>query len=139
MGFLKGLGKAIGKIASIAAPIVSMINPLAGAAVKLAGDLASGKNPLQSLMGAATSFIPGGGIFKNLLGKFGGGALGGLLDGAGGNSLLSGALNLAKGKGGITNVLGDLFKSVAGKNLSQLGLNNAAELAAQRMAQTLVR
>jgi len=136
MGFFKSIGKAIGKVASFAAPIVSMINPLAGAAIGLAGNLAKGKNPLQSLLGAASSFIPGGGLFKNVLGKFAGGAL---LDGAGGNSLLSGALNLATGKGKITNVLGDLFKSVAGKGLSQLGLNNAAELAAQRMAQTLLR
>jgi hypothetical protein len=135
MGFI---GKALGKVMDIAKPFVSMVNPLAGAAMGLASNLMQGKNPLQSLLGAATDLIPGGGggLLKGVLGKFAGS---GLMDGAGGNSLLSGALNLASGKSKVTDVLGDLFKSVQGKGgLSQLGLGNAAELSAQRMSQTLL-
>ncbi|OJH36126.1 hypothetical protein [Cystobacter ferrugineus] len=141
MGFLGGIGKALGKVASFAAPIVSMVNPLAGAALGFAGNLASGKSLTQSLFSAASSLIPGGGggagVFGNLLGKFGGAA--GFLDGAGGNSILSSALNLATGKKGVTDVLGQLMGNFAQKGLSQLGLNNATELAAQRMAQMLLQ
>ena len=146
MGFLskivpKNLLEGIGKLASIAAPIVSMVNPLAGAALGFAGNLASGKSLTQSLFSAASGLIPGGGgagnVFGNLLGKFGGAS--GLLDGAGGNSILSAALNLATGKKGVTDVLGQLAGNFVNKGLSQLGLNNAAELAAQRMAQTLLQ
>ncbi|WNG21822.1 hypothetical protein F0U63_04830 [Cystobacter fuscus] len=118
-----------------------MVNPLAGAALSFAGNLASGKSLTQSLFSAASSFIPGGGggagVFGNLLGKFGGAA--GFLDGAGGNSILSAALNLATGKKGVTDVLGQLAGNFAQKGLSQLGLNNATELAAQRMAQMLLQ
>ena len=62
-----------------------------------------------------------------------------MLEGAGGNSILSAALNLATGKKGVTDVLGQLAGNFVNKGLSQLGLNNAAELAAQRMAQTLLQ
>lgn len=142
MGLLGGIGKAFGKIASFAAPIVSMVNPLAGAALGFAGNLASGKSLTQSLFSAASGLIPGGGggaggVFGNLLGKFGKAA--GFLDGAGGNSILSAALNLATGKKGVTDVLRQLAGNFAQKGLSQLGLNNATELAAQRMAQMLLR
>lgn len=141
MGFLGGIGKALGKVASFAAPIVSMVNPLAGAALSFAGNLASGKSLTQSLFSAASGLIPGGGgsggVLGNLLGKFGGAS--GFLDGAGGNSILSAALNLATGKKGVTDVLGQLAGNFAQKGLSQLGLNNAAELSAQRMAQMLLQ
>jgi len=130
-----GIKKALGKVMNIVKPFVSMVNPLLGAAIGFASNLMQGKNPLQSLLGAATDLIPGGGVFKNTLGKFAGGLL---MDGAGGNSLLSGALNLATGKSKVTDVLGDLMKSTAKKGLSQLGMNNAAELSAQRMSQFLV-
>jgi hypothetical protein len=131
-----GIGKALGKVLDVVKPFVTMINPLAGMALGLASDLMQGKNPLQSLLSAATDLIPGGGVFKNLMGAFGGS---GLLDGAGGNSLLSGALNLATGQGKITDVLGDLMKGASGAGgLSDLGMSNAAELTAQRMAQTLL-
>jgi hypothetical protein len=132
-----GIGKAFGKVLDFAKPILTAVNPLLGAAAGFASGLMQGKNPLQSLLGAATDLIPGGGIFKNLLGSFGGS---GLLDGAGGNSLLSGALNLATGKSKITDILGDLTKSAASKGgLTDLGLKNAQELAAQRMAQMIAR
>ncbi|GHG84962.1 hypothetical protein [Comamonas sp. JC664] len=127
--------KAIGKVLNVIKPFVSMVNPLLGAAIGFAGNLAQGKNPIQSLLGAATDLIPGGGVLKNTLGKFAGGFL---MDGAGGNSLLSGALNLATGKGKVTDVIGDMLKSTAKTGLSQLGMNNATELSAQRMSQFLV-
>ncbi len=130
-----GIKKALGKVMNIVKPFVSMVNPLLGAAIGFASNLMQGKNPLQSLLGAATDLIPGGGVFKNTLGKFAGGLL---MDGAGGNSLLSGALNLATGKSKVTDVLGDLVKSTAKTGLSKLGMNNAAELSAQRMSQFLV-
>ena len=131
-----GALKIVGKIADIAKPFVSMINPLAGAALGFASDLAKGKNPLQSLMGAVSSFIPGGpgGILNNVLGKFGGAA--GLMDGMGGNSLLSGALNLATGKSSITDILSKLRKSVTGcGGLTPQGNHHAGELVAHSMAQ----
>ncbi|AEI68033.1 hypothetical protein [Corallococcus macrosporus] len=127
--------KAIGKVLDVVKPFVSMVNPLLGAAMGFASGLAQGKNPIQSLLGAATDLIPGGGAFKNTLGKF---ASNFLMDGAGGNSLLSGALNLATGKSKVTDVIGDMLKNTAKTGLSQLGMNNAAELSAQRMSQFLV-
>ncbi|WP_426752966.1 hypothetical protein [Myxococcus sp. Y35] len=132
MGGLKNL---VSKALNVIKPFVSMVNPLLGAAVGFATNLMQGKNPLQSLLGAATDLIPGGGAFKNTLGKFAGNFL---MDGAGGNSLLSGALNLATGQSKVTDVIGDLMKNTAKTGLSQLGMNNAAELSAQRMSQYLL-
>lgn len=132
MGGLKGI---VGKVLNVVKPFVSAVNPLLGAAMGFASGLIQGKNPLQALMGAATDLIPGGGALKNTVGKFAGQFL---MDGAGGNSLLSGALNLATGKSKVTDVLGDLMKNTAKTGLSQLGMNNAAELSAQRMSQFLV-
>ncbi|RKG53196.1 hypothetical protein D7X30_32465 [Corallococcus sp. AB011P] len=126
-----GIGKALGKVMDIVKPFVTMVNPLLGAAMGFASGLMQGKNPLQSLLGAATDLIPGGGVLKNALGTF---ANSGLMDGAGGNSLLSGALNLATGKNKVTDIIGDLFKSNKSNPLTNLGMNNAAELAAQRMS-----
>lgn len=126
-----GVFKAIGKVMDIVKPFVTMVNPLLGAAMSFASGLMQGKNPIQSLLGAATDLIPGGGVFKNALGAF---ANSGLMDGAGGNSLLSGALNLAKGKSKVTDIVGDLFKSTKANPLTNLGLGNATELAAQRMS-----
>ena len=132
-----GFGKVFGKILDIAKPFIMAVNPLLGAAVGFASGLMQGKNPLQSLIGAATDLIPGGGVLKNVLGQFGGS---GLLDGAGGNSLLSGALNFATSKDKATDILKDLTKSAAEKGrLTQLGLKNAQELAAQRMGQLQLR
>jgi hypothetical protein len=130
-----GIGKALGKVIDVVKPFIAAVNPIAGLALGLAGDLMQGKNPLQSLLGAATDLIPGGGVLKNALGAFGGS---GLLDGAGGNSLLSGALNLATGKGKFTDILGDFVKGAGSGGLSPLGLGNAAELTAQRFASTLL-
>lgn len=127
-----GVLKTLGKVASFVKPFVTMINPLAGMALGFAADLAQGKNPLKAALSAATDLIPGGGVLKNVLGKFAGPAL---MDGMGGNALLSGALDLVTGKSKVTDVVGDLVKSQATKGLSQLGLNNAAELAAKRMSQ----
>ncbi|CAM3664831.1 hypothetical protein G4177_17930 [Corallococcus sp. ZKHCc1 1396] len=129
-----GIGKALGKVMDIVKPFVTMVNPLLGAAMGFASGLMQGKNPIQSLLGAATDLIPGGGVFKNALSTF---ANSGLMDGAGGNSLLSGALNLASGKSKVTDVIGDLFKANKKNPLTELGTSNAAELAAQRMS-TLV-
>ncbi len=135
------IGKAIGGILKVAAPILGAINPLFGAAASFAGGLLSGQKPLQALMGAASNLIPGGGLAKGLLGSFGGAAGGGLLDGLGGNSLFSGLLNSATNKGGVTDLVGDLVKNVAKKGaekLTTLGKSNATELAAQRMAQLML-
>ncbi|MBZ4417826.1 hypothetical protein [Myxococcus sp. RHSTA-1-4] len=129
-----GIGKALGKVMDVVKPFVSAVNPLLGAAMGFASGLMQGKNPLQALMGAATDLIPGGNIFGNVLGKFGGSAL---MDGMGGNSLLSGALNLASGKGKVTDIIGDLLKSTKKEELTQQGRENATELSAQRMAQLL--
>ncbi|MFB1481385.1 hypothetical protein [Corallococcus sp. RDP092CA] len=126
-----GIGKALGKVMDIVKPFVSAVNPLLGAAMGFASGLMQGKNPLQSLLGAATDLIPGGGVLKNALGTF---ANSGLMDGAGGNSLLSGALNLAKGKSKVTDIVGDLFKATKSNPLTNLGMNNATELAAQKMS-----
>ncbi|NOK20364.1 hypothetical protein [Corallococcus carmarthensis] len=126
-----GIGKALGKVMDIVKPFVTMVNPLLGAAMGFASGLMQGKNPIQSLLGAATDLIPGGGVFKNALSTF---ANSGLLDGKGGNSLLSGALNLAKGKSKVTDIVGDLFKSTKSNPLTNLGLGNATELAAQKMS-----
>jgi hypothetical protein len=126
-----GIGKALGKVMDIVKPFVTMVNPLLGAAMGFASGLMQGKNPIQSLLGAATDLIPGGGVFKNALGAF---ANSGLMDGAGGNSLLSGALNLAKGKSKVTDIVGDLFKSTKANPLTNLGMSNATELAAQKMS-----
>ncbi len=130
MGFFKGLGKVL----DVAKPFISMVNPAIGAAVGAASGLMQGKNPLESILGAATDLIPGGagGVLKNVLGKFGGG---GLLEGAGGNNLLSGVLGLVTGKSKITDILGDVMKGAGAEGLTQLGLKNAQELAAQRMGQ----
>lgn len=131
------IGKAFGKVLDVVKPFISAINPALGAAVGFVGGLLQGKNPLQAALGAVTDLIPGGagGILKNVLGKFGGSALGGMMDGLGGNSLLSGVLNAATGKGKVTDIVGDLMKNVAGKGLTDLGLKNTQELSAQRMAQ----
>ncbi|NPD27005.1 hypothetical protein [Corallococcus exiguus] len=126
-----GIGKALGKVMDIVKPFVSAVNPLLGAAMGFASGLMQGKNPLQALLGAATDLIPGGGVLKNALGAFAGS---GLMDGKGGNSLLSGALNLAKGKSKVTDIVGDLFKATKSNPLTNLGMNNATELAAQKMS-----
>ncbi|NMO18558.1 hypothetical protein HPC49_25965 [Pyxidicoccus fallax] len=129
-----GIGKALGKVMDVVKPFVSAVNPLLGAAMGFASGLMQGKNPLQALLGAATDLIPGGNMFGNVLGKFAGS---GLMEGMGGNSLLHGALNFATGKGDVTDVVGDLIKNTAKKKLTEQGLGNAAELAAQRMAQLM--
>ena len=129
-----GIGKALGKVMDVVKPFVSAVNPLLGAAMGFASGLMQGKNPLQALMGAATDLIPGGNVFGNALGKFGGKFM---MDGMGGNSLLSGALNLATGKSKVTDVIGDLIKGTAKNVLSDQGRQNATELSAQRMAQFL--
>lgn len=133
-----GIGKALGKVLDVVKPFVSMVNPLLGAAMGFASGLMQGKNPLQSLIGAATDLIPGGmgGVMGNVLGKFGGKAL---MDGMGGNSLLSGALNLATGKSKVTDIVGDFLKSSATKAFTSQGMGNVAELAAQRMGQFLTQ
>jgi hypothetical protein len=128
-----GFGKVFGKVLDFAKPFLTAINPLLGVAAGFASGLMQGKNPLQAALGAATDLFPGGGVLKNVLGQFGGS---GLLDGAGGNSLLSGALNLATGKEKVTDVVKDFVKNAAEKSrLTQMGIKNAQELAAQRMAQ----
>jgi hypothetical protein len=134
-----GIGKAIGGVLKVAAPFLGAINPLFGAAASFAGGLLKGEKPLQALMGGLTSMIPGGGglggLAGNLLGKFGGAAGGGLLDGLGGNGLLGGLLGQAGGKGGITDILGGLLKGVGGADkLTQMGKSNAVEQFASSMA-----
>jgi hypothetical protein len=130
-----GALKAIGKIASAVAPIVSMINPMIGAALKFGGDLAQGKNPLQALMGAASSFIPGGGgaggLLGNVLGKFGG--MSNLMESFGGNGLIGSAMNLFGGQGGGSGITDILGKVLGGGSQSSQGMGNLAELAAQGM------
>ena len=132
-----GIGKVLGKVAEIAKPFVSAINPLAGAALGFVTDLAQGKNPLQALMGAASSFIPGGagGLLGNVLGKFGG--MSGMLDGAGGNGLIGSAMNLFGGQGGgsgITDIIGKVLGNSGSSGLSGQGQGNLMELAAQGMS-----
>lgn len=131
---LGGIGKAIGGVLKVAAPFLGAINPLFGAAARFAGGMLTGEKPLQALMGAASSLIPGGGLAGGLLGKFGGAAGGKLLDGLGGNGLLSGLLGQAGGKGGITDIFSSMFKSIGGGGLSQLGQHNAVEQGAFSMA-----
>jgi hypothetical protein len=138
-GALRGIGKAIGGVLKVAAPFLGAINPLFGAAARFAGGMLTGEKPLQALMGAAGSLIPGGGLAGGLLGKFGGAAGGGLLDGLGGNGLLGGLLGQAGGKGGITDILGSLTKSIGGGGLTQLGQHNATEQSAFSMAQLLFK
>lgn len=125
---------SFGKILDVAKPILSAVNPALGAAAGAIGGMAEGKNPLESILGGVGDLIPGGagGIFKNILGAFGGG---GMMEGAGGNNLLSGLLgSLTGGKGGITDLLGGLFKGAeSGGGLSDLGLKNVTEQAAQKM------
>lgn len=134
-----GAFKAIGKIAGAIAPIVSMINPAIGAALSFASNLAQGKNPLQSLLGAATSFIPGGGgaggLLGNVLGKFGG--MSSMLEGMGGNGLLGSAMNLFGGQGGgsgITDIIGQAMNAFGGSGPSSQSSGNLIELAAQGMS-----
>lgn len=130
------IGKAFGKILDVAKPFISMVNPALGAAVGFASGLMQGKNPLKAALGAVTDLIPGSGLLKGLAGKFGGA----LLDGAGGNSLFSGLLDMATGKGKVTDLIGGLTKGLASKGgLTDLGLQNAQELSAQRMAQLLFK
>jgi hypothetical protein len=134
-----GIGKALGKVMDVVKPFVSMVNPLLGAAMGFASGLMQGKNPLQSLLGAAGDLIPGGmgGALGNVLGKFGGS---GLMEGMGGNSLLSGALNLAKGKGKITDIAKDLLKATQKKEeMTEQSRQNTTELMAQRMGQLLTQ
>lgn len=130
MGFVKNALKVI-------KPLVSMVNPLLGAAVGFASNLMQGKNPLQSLLGAAGDLIPGGlgGAFGSALSKFGGSSL---MEGMGGNSLLSGALNLAKGKSKVTDIAKDLLKATQKKEeMTEQSRQNTLELMAQRMGQLL--
>jgi hypothetical protein len=127
------LGKSFGSILDIAKPVLTAVNPMLGAAAGALGGLAQGKNPLESILGSVGDLIPGGagGIFKNLLGAFGGG---GMMDGAGGNNLLGGLLGMVTGKGGITDLLGGLTKGAESSGgLSDLGLKNVQEQAAQKM------
>jgi hypothetical protein len=134
------VGKMFGKVLQVVQPLLTAINPLLGAAASFVGGMLQGKNPLQALLGAATDMIPGGagGLFKNVLGKFAGDALGGMMDGMGGNSLLDGVMKSVTGQGKITDVVGDLMKNVAGKGLTDLGLKNTQEITAANMAQTLL-
>lgn len=134
------VGKMFGKVLQVVQPLLTAVNPLLGAAASFVGGMLQGKNPLQALLGAATDMIPGGagGLLKNVMGNFAGDALGGMMDGMGGNGLLDGVMKAVTGQGKITDVVGDLMKNVAGKGLTDLGLSNTQEITAQNMAQTLL-
>ncbi|MFL5347464.1 MAG: hypothetical protein ACJ8AT_21985 [Hyalangium sp.] len=134
------IGKIFGKVLQVVQPILTAVNPLLGAAAGFVGGMLQGKNPLQAALGAASGLIPGGagGLMNNVLGKFAGGALGGIMDGMGGNSLLSGALNAVTGQGKVTDIVGDLIKKTAEKGLTEKGLQNVQELTAHRMAQMVL-
>lgn len=134
MGVVK---KALTKVLDVVKPFVSAVNPLLGAAMGFASGLLKGENPLKALLGAAGDLIPGGmgGAFSNILGKFGGSAL---MEGMGGNSLLSGALDLAKGKSKVTDIAKELFKATQKKEaMTEQSRHNTTELMAQRMGQLL--
>jgi hypothetical protein len=126
------VGKALGKVMKAVTPLVSKFNPLLGAGMALAGGLLSGEKPLKALLSAAGSIIPGGGPFKNVLANFGGEKL---MEGMGGNSLVSAALNLATGKGKVTDIAKELLKATQKKDaMTEQSLHNTTELMAQRMA-----
>lgn len=136
-----GIGKALGKVMDIAKPIVSAINPLAGAALGFIDGLAKGQNPLQAALGGLTSMIPGGGLAGGLLQNFMGGGLGKMFESFGGNNLLQGVLGMVGGNGGngggITDLLGGIAKNFGGdglSGLSDLGKGNLIENAASAMA-----
>jgi hypothetical protein len=120
-----GIGGAFSKIMDIAKPVLG--------AVTGGGGGEGGGNPLSGILGKVGDLIPGGagGILKNIMGMFGGG---GGMEGAGGNNLLSGLLGMITGggggKGGITDLLGSLFK---GGEQSDQGKANVVEQAAKSM------
>lgn len=126
--------KGIGKIAGAIAPVVSMFNPLIGAGLKFAGGLASGQNPFKSLLSAGMDLIPGSGLLKGALGKFGGK----MLEGAAGNGLVDGVMSAFSSPGKITDVVKDVVKSKAQEALSKVSKDNLAELAARQMGQSLL-
>ncbi|MFP2931146.1 hypothetical protein ACLESO_39320 [Pyxidicoccus sp. 3LG] len=129
-----GFAKALSKGLDLIKPLVTAANPLLGAAMGFAKGLMEGKNPLESALGAVTDLIPGSSVFKSTLEKFAGPFL---MNGEGGNSLLSGALNMFGGKGGgVTDIVGELMKGMDKKQeqLDQQGQQNLIELAAQRMS-----
>jgi len=123
-------GKVLGGFAKL--------NPLAGAAISFVGGMLKGQKPMEALFGAAKKLIPGGdigGLFKNVLGKFGGGKL---MEGLGGNSFLNAAFNLATGKGKVTDILKDLFKATEKKEaMTDQSRHNVTELTAKRMSQLM--
>jgi hypothetical protein len=124
-----GIGGAFSKIMDFAKPVLGAVTG------GLGGGGGGGGNPLSGILGKVGDLIPGGagGILKNIMGLFGGGA-GGAMEGAGGNNLLSGLLGMITGggggKGGITDLLGSLFK---GGGMSDQGQANVVEQAAKSM------
>lgn len=118
------IGSAFGKIMDIAKPVLGAVT---------GGAAGGGSNPLSGILGKVADMIPGGagGILKNVMSMFGGG---GGMEGAGGNNLLGGLLGMITGggggKGGITDLLGSLFK---GGEQSEQGKSNVVEQAAKSM------
>jgi hypothetical protein len=116
----RSVGRAVGGVLKVAAPIASMIPGIGtaiGAGARIAGGLLSGDKFKDIAKSTLTGLIPGGGalggIAKNLLGGAGGGiagAVGGLLGGKGGGimSAIGGVLGGGGGKG-IGGMLGGLF------------------------------
>ncbi|QSQ14811.1 hypothetical protein [Myxococcus landrumensis] len=123
----------LSKILNVGKQVLSAVNPIAGAALGFVEKLAKGENPLKAALSSVTDLIPGGGALKNILGKFAGK---GMMDGAGGNSLLDAGMKMATGQGKVTDLLGDLFKANK-QGFSAQGMGNVAELAAQQMSKLI--
>lgn len=132
MGLFKNI---VGKALDILKPALTAINPALGIAAGFVSGLMKGENPLKAGLSAAMDLIPGASVAKNLFNNFPGKSL---LEGMGGNSLVSGLLDQASKPGQITDIAQDLLKANKEKGLSDQSLRNAQELFAKRMAETAV-
>jgi hypothetical protein len=133
MGLFKDI---VGGALKIAQPLLTAVNPLAGAALGFAKDLMEGKNPLEAALGAIGGAIPGGigGAIGNAFAKFGGKDL---LESFAGNGLVGSAMNLLGGnKGGVTDLVGDVLKATQKKEeMTEQSRENLVELAAKKMGE----
>jgi len=143
-GAFRAVGNLAKGLVKTAAPFLEKalsFNPVAGALFRVGMGILNGdKNPLKSLIGEATKFLPGG--LSSIAGKVAGGLFGGssnkIFESESGLNLAGGLFNALSGKSskssrsGITDIAKALLNTP--KEPTEQARKNAAEVMANRLA-----